>query len=416
MKLRVILALLTATTFSSCKPRVFNEEGRTQNDFVDIDARSEAELTNKLIFADTDAYAKCVEIPTQGKNPSEFILSAIGRYAFNREVSKQPDFQVISLGELLALQLYTGSAYESMNKALVGSTQCGFLRPYANLMIQGLRRLPDYVGVVSSGAGATTRDIESTYVVGKEYFVNQLMSTSKLQFVAERFVGTSNSTDAGILYVIATTAGRDISALSHIESEQEVLMLPRARYDVTAVEKEQNRFVVRMRQKNAVTKLPPSSSPLPYALKEVMDLDTFKPGYSAAALAKVEASLTLPSSRPKDYTVDNNSNSLTVRNTLGEEIHCTKGPTPKCVLKMKTYVFKNFAVGVSQSRKVTALRSPAPAMQSLWDFLIVALVDADGRTPVYCSEIHDYVSDVESNSYYTCRFSAEPFTIAREER
>lgn len=111
------------------------------------------------------------------------------------------------------------------------------------IAMQALMKLPDYQGIVYRGQTLTPEDLASRYQVGKRISYEFLISSSKDRSVSEKFAavkttGKGKPVDGkvGVLMIINLKAGgKDISMLSTVGKEQEVLWLPGQELLITKV-------------------------------------------------------------------------------------------------------------------------------------------------------------------------------------
>lgn len=152
----------------------------------------------------------------------------------------------LTAAEAQALGDYTGLSYATINHALRRITTSGALEfreladvAAVHLMLSGLAKLPDYVGVVSRGASMSAENfaaLEEVYQPGAVIREPAFLSTSPGERVHPRF------RDRGKAYLtIYSKHGKEITALSYNNTagrrypgETEVLFAPNSRFVVEA--------------------------------------------------------------------------------------------------------------------------------------------------------------------------------------
>lgn len=94
-------------------------------------------------------------------------------------------------------------------------------RVYLYYLINALRKLPDYKGVVFRGSN--NPNTAKPYIKAHEICWSAFSSTSSMRTVAKQFAGGK-----GVIFRIEVVKGKDISAFSAIPTEAEVLLPPNA--------------------------------------------------------------------------------------------------------------------------------------------------------------------------------------------
>lgn len=132
-----------------------------------------------------------------------------------------PRVDLLTTGELIALNTYTGKEYVKINKELHGAQpMTPFTQTMTSLAAQGLGKLPEYTGMTVRGtnlpSGADRDCVPGAVIVNYGF-----TSTS----AASAFRGTHQ-------FVIQSSAGRDISFLSKFPKEKEVVFPPAHQFRV----------------------------------------------------------------------------------------------------------------------------------------------------------------------------------------
>lgn len=156
------------------------------------------------------------------------------RYAESaREVEKvkamRPELKDIPTEDLVAIRGYTSQDYEVLNPALRNNdvSQLKRLEPYIKCAESGLSQLPSHVGTVFRGTNLTADQAAKYAEVGKVVTEPHFFSTSEV--MGRAFPGNTK-------YVINSVQGKDVSYLSEIAGEKEILFRPGTRFEVLAVD------------------------------------------------------------------------------------------------------------------------------------------------------------------------------------
>jgi hypothetical protein len=129
---------------------------------------------------------------------------------------------------LAALRRYLATDFGIVDSALrrLDDAQLKELDEFVRLITHGLFKLPSFRGVVFRGASLSSEAI-AQYVPGNIVFEYAFISTTADP--ARRFPGTTT-------FVIASINGRDVSMLTEIPQEREVLFFTGTRFKVLATE------------------------------------------------------------------------------------------------------------------------------------------------------------------------------------
>lgn len=107
---------------------------------------------------------------------------------------------------------------------------------HAAMALQGLNKLPDYDGAVFRGAGYTETEFAAAFKQGGTLNISALTSYSKSRDIATSFAGRQPKS-VKVLTRIEDAGGRDISAISTLKREAEVVLLPGSSYKVRSIKK-----------------------------------------------------------------------------------------------------------------------------------------------------------------------------------
>ena len=145
----------------------------------------------------------------------------------NKLVAKNPSLKGIPTEDLVAVRGYTGDDfYGQMNKALRTGDAAGLKTydPHIRTTTSGLNQLPKTPGEFYRGMNipaGNVGDVLSKYEPG--------------QVVTEpHFLSTGKPFGGNVQYVVQSTTGRDVSALSHYPNESEVLFPPGSQFKVNS--------------------------------------------------------------------------------------------------------------------------------------------------------------------------------------
>ena len=133
------------------------------------------------------------------------------------------DSPLLTLDESAAIYIYTmpaGSFFSGFNAALRDKNRQA-LRPwfgYTKLLITALEKLPSTKATIWRG---TNHDTPENYAEHEVYILWGITSCSKNLEIVKNFIS-----DNGILFVIETVHGKDISMFSANRYEEEVVLLP----------------------------------------------------------------------------------------------------------------------------------------------------------------------------------------------
>lgn len=127
--------------------------------------------------------------------------------------------------ELLAIRLYTGEDYKTINSALRSKqVSRGVIQYYVQTLDSALSKLPDYKGVVLRGSNLPVA-VEKDYVEGNIVSDLAYMSTSK----TIKYNGKYQ-------FKIHSQSGKYVDAISHNKGEEEVLFARNTKFKILKVE------------------------------------------------------------------------------------------------------------------------------------------------------------------------------------
>jgi hypothetical protein len=169
----------------------------------------------------------------------------------------------LTLPEVAAIKIFTGDDYKYINPTtannaawLEGSKKQNMLRGedkgyieegtlHAGVAMQGLAKIAPYDKPVYRGASFPKASVKLDK--GQLISFNSFASASKLKSKAEEFAYTSSrpsqqevkdgaaARDVGILYELHRPNGRDVSAFSLAQQEEEVVLLPGSKFKIDSV-------------------------------------------------------------------------------------------------------------------------------------------------------------------------------------
>lgn len=116
-------------------------------------------------------------------------------------------------------------------------------RTHGRMVMRGLTKLPDFKGSVYRGMTVASGELSSRYQVGQVIDYPNFTSSSKNIAVAEKFITrelqkavSSGDAKSGVLLVVQLKrGGKDVSDISLVQNEAEVLWLPGQRIQVTKI-------------------------------------------------------------------------------------------------------------------------------------------------------------------------------------
>lgn len=200
-------------------------------------------------------YAKVKAIEAIQEN----VLKRKEKYVVGYENVKTP--QVLSNEEKNAIYGYTVADYQEINKYLRGEKlpylieeeQEG-LKVKSNMLVKALRKLPAYKGTVYRGTELDDASILTimTMKPGDLIYMKAFTSTSLLKEKASGF-----STD--VLFEIKSLTGRQVSHISEYPEENEVVLSPDTRYEISEISYKDQTIHVQLRelrQTESKTKMP----------------------------------------------------------------------------------------------------------------------------------------------------------------
>ena len=155
----------------------------------------------------------------------------------------------VSDAEMIAIRGYSSGDYEKINAALrnpaANPKLVAILKPYINLAVSGLEKLPDYPGTVYRGSKMTAEWVKKYEDAAKQGTLMSdpaFLSTSYSQTQAEVFRDQpdAEAKKAGkipVMYTIQSKHGKRIEFLSYKAREAEVLFKPGTNFRVLRVDR-----------------------------------------------------------------------------------------------------------------------------------------------------------------------------------
>jgi hypothetical protein len=107
---------------------------------------------------------------------------------------------------------------------------------HTGVAMHGLLKLPSYDKDVFRGASFSEEDFTAQWQQGKELTFNSFASASQERRTAENFAKTTGKPFA-VVAVIKDSGGRDVSSISMVKGEKEVVLLPGSTYVVRSLKK-----------------------------------------------------------------------------------------------------------------------------------------------------------------------------------
>jgi hypothetical protein len=172
----------------------------------------------------------------------------------------------LSQGELIAIRTYTAENYKYMNPAMTnfdsglekhnreitGSGPETMMAPAAKkqlklegtahvgMAVKGLAKLPPWTeGSTYRGDNVDLARMQKLYTLGKIAANEMLLSTSKGPGTARKFLRTSGNGPIKLMVEVdmtGGTGGRDVTRISTNTNEQEVILMPGAKYKTVSIE------------------------------------------------------------------------------------------------------------------------------------------------------------------------------------
>ena len=141
--------------------------------------------------------------------------------------------------ETVALKLYTGEDYGSLNTSLRNGEMSSDQKLLSKFVDAGLTKLPDHSGTVYRGLRVpasykkdTAAFVSSTFKEGSVFSDSAYMSTSKSETMVSNYTNWSSS--KVVLHVNSKT-GKTLEDVSFIKGEKEVLFTKSAQFVTTSV-------------------------------------------------------------------------------------------------------------------------------------------------------------------------------------
>lgn len=116
------------------------------------------------------------------------------------------------------------------------------------MAITGLSKLPDWKGTCFRGARQPLVDFKKQYKVGKVINYDSFLSTSRDKSASEVFAKKNVKDTVGVMLFMKIKFGKDVSKLSLVEAEAEVLLLPGSSFKVDKIEKGKDFYEVTMKE------------------------------------------------------------------------------------------------------------------------------------------------------------------------
>ncbi|CAF4042419.1 unnamed protein product [Rotaria sp. Silwood1] len=193
--------------------------------------------SNRFVSDDVSEFQQANRSPIYGyqhlpvmtleQTVQELVLSVPGltNYVALAKENCNRTSSLLTWDESAAIYLYSmqTSFFPMLNKALRDEKR-QLLKPwfaFLKLFLTALEKLPSFNGTVWRGVSG---DIDSNFANNSVQTWWSVNSCSKDTKVTEAFVG-----EKGVLFVIKVMHGKDISAYSAIQSEQEVIIVPGTR-------------------------------------------------------------------------------------------------------------------------------------------------------------------------------------------
>ncbi len=213
------------------------------------DAQDSLKAANKSIESSKRAIQKILEKIARLKNPkkakpkvdpSELASFEARANESLEDIADNNGYRTCGMtaAELLALRLYTGSAYGPLNRALRGDDKTrAQVKPFADVLMAALAKLRAYQGPVSRGANIPPERL-ALHEVGK--IVDNPGFTSSAILSA----GFGDK----VKFVIASKTGRYIGSFSNSYGEREVLFPPGRRFKVLKKEEVDGHIEITMEE------------------------------------------------------------------------------------------------------------------------------------------------------------------------
>ncbi len=171
----------------------------------------------------------------RGRPPSLRVLIGEELYAEYESVinvlkEQHPELRGIPTEDLIAIRGYTNNDWAQLNMALRtgDAVELARLQEYLTRATSGLRQLPSYQGTVTRHVHFSV-DMRAVYQEGAIVTEQAFTSTMARGGVAAQREGNT-------LMIIESLSGKNISLISRVAGENEVLFMPGTRFRVTAVE------------------------------------------------------------------------------------------------------------------------------------------------------------------------------------
>ncbi|MCK9154646.1 MAG: ADP-ribosyltransferase domain-containing protein [Paludibacteraceae bacterium] len=176
----------------------------------------------------------------------ENVLKRKEKYIVGPGMVKEP--AVMSNKERNAIYEYTGVDYQKINKYLRGETTedsvfSPELKGKSSLLVHALRKLPAFKGTVYRGTELDDPSILTimTMKPGDLIYMKSFTSSSISKDKAKGF-------SADVLFEIETTTGRDVSHISEYPTEEEVILSPDTRYEITEISYQDQMINVKLKE------------------------------------------------------------------------------------------------------------------------------------------------------------------------
>lgn len=160
--------------------------------------------------------------------------------AINALKAEHPQLASIPTDDLIAIRGYSANDYAKLNAALRSGDpeQIAQLQTYIQSAQRGLQGLPSYQGQVTRTV-SMTEDMVAKYEPGQVVTEESFTSSSAPG-------GSAPQREGNIAMQIQSATGKDVSLISRVPTEKEVLFLPGTQFRVVSVQRFGDAWVIRM--------------------------------------------------------------------------------------------------------------------------------------------------------------------------
>jgi hypothetical protein len=107
---------------------------------------------------------------------------------------------------------------------------------HSNMAGSGLQKLPNWTGSIYRGMALSSQEFKKMFQVGKTVVFPSFTSTSTEADAPRRFAAENAKGDkVGIFLIISATKGKDVSKISFVKSENEILLPPGSVFKVNKI-------------------------------------------------------------------------------------------------------------------------------------------------------------------------------------